>query len=267
MKRELLPPEVRKLHGKDTIFLIDTSPDQENPATNGNQLTATEILLRRINTTKGPIVACVAGAMGSGKSTVTLLLKGELGDSCQLFKQRVQVGFDGAVVKTHGGLKGQPAKPFNTLTEVVTTADREVVIAEESQFAPTTQEELKGVERIMGARGIRALVLTGLNFDFRKVPWKSMTPVLERANPSIVLTARCVRGDNHDPAFFTQRTIFYGGKERPACYDDPVVLAGNVGEDGRVLKERYDPMCTSCHRVLPAARSRELSGGLRNRFR
>lgn len=245
------PKEVTALHGGRSTFFIDTQPSRLK-GVNSNQQSAVKTLLQAIGMAgrrEEPLIASVVGAMGAGKSTVTVLTGLHLGESCQIFKHEIQAGFDGPDVNSHGGLKTR-AEPYKSVIEAVERAIRPVVILEEVQFASPTDEELKETRRVMRREGIHALILTGLDFDFRRVPWQSARPILYNSDVSLVLTARCVKDGN--PAFFTQRTIVENGVERPACYDDPVVLAGNVGEDGRPLTERYDPMCTSCHRVLPA---------------
>lgn len=259
MRRIEIPPEIAALHGGRSKILLDIRPVKKDSPLNRNQIQATKILLRvieEVDRNHEPLIASVTACMAGGKSGVALGLKRTLGESCQLFKQVIQVGFDGELIKTHGGLYSQEiAVPFNRLIEVVTGARVPVVVAEEVQFAPLTKEEMREVRKLMKEKGMRALVCTGLDFDFRKVPWESTQAVLQEADLSLVLAARCVKDGR--PAFFTQRTIIEpDGTEKPAFFNDPVVLAGNVGEDGQALRERYDPMCDRCHRVLPPRENR-----------
>lgn len=249
MKSELNIPEVvLAVHGKKSKFLTNTTP--VGNGINQNQLDAVESILSGLSQAgRNGFRFSVKGPMGSGKSTVTCLLAQALGKGCQVYKHKFQVGFDGPDIIPHGdGDLRTTAVPYENVLETLEEADCEVAIFDEDHFDhKVTKPALEQVPRVMKRKGIRAVGFLGLDMNYRGEPWASTKPVIEAANLSLALAARCVNDGN--PAFLTQRTITENGVSRPAYYDDPEVFVGSIK---REYKESYGAMCIKCHRVLPA---------------
>lgn len=77
------------------------------------------------------------------------------------------------------------------------------------------------------------VIVSGLDKDFRGMPFGPMGDILALADERVSLTSTCVRCGA--PAVLPQRLI----DGRPAEWNDPVVLPGAT--------EAYEPRCRRCH--------------------
>jgi len=84
----------------------------------------------------------------------------------------------------------------------------------------------------------KRVLCTGLDMDFKGVPFGVIPNIMALANDVTKLTAICVKCGN--PANMTQRVI--DGKE--ARIDDPLILVGET--------DSYEARCRKCHKVLPS---------------
>jgi len=107
----------------------------------------------------------------------------------------------------------------------------EVVAIDEIQFL---DEDIISVIEYLASNGIR-VIASGLDKDFRGLPFGHMPRILAIAEYVSKLTAICVLCGA--PATRTQRIV--NGK--PAKYADPIVMIG--------AEESYEARCRSCHKV------------------
>ncbi len=77
------------------------------------------------------------------------------------------------------------------------------------------------------------VVVSGLDKDFRGMPFGPMGDILALADERVSLTSTCVQCGQ--PAVLPQRLI----DGRPANWDDPIVYPGAT--------EAYEPRCRNCH--------------------
>ncbi len=117
------------------------------------------------------------------------------------------------------------------------TEDADIVAIEEGQFFDERLPD--AVERL--AQLGKQVVVTGLDRDFRGVPFGTMPRLLALADQVTKLTAICmVCGE---PATRTQRLI----DGAPAPADSPLIVIGGMGD------ETYEARCRLHHEVPPAA--------------
>lgn len=270
-----IPPQARRVY-RDTPsnFLFEAYPLERDPAIHVNHEMARQLITNSIYTsvrTGNFLFLTLSGPMAGGKSTIVYdtiqhINSGEgfpltLDLTYALFKHAEQVKFDGARIVTHGERSIPEAIPyegsFDILGQIDDKKSPDIVFVEEAQFAFTDRarseeairREIGGFLREAEAMGIKVVVFTSLDFDFRAEPWPHMTPMLEQSHQHFVLAARCEGCGGI--AYLTQRDVFEDDFWRPARYDEPRVAVGNVGEDGKPRNERYQPKCMFCHQVLP----------------
>ena len=150
----------------------------------------------------------------------------------QVFKPVIDNRYDHKKVTSHSGLDVD-AHPVDNPEEILELLDPDttVVGVDEVQFFKPGIVEV--VEE-MAQRGLR-VVVTGLDMDFRGVPFGCMPELMARAERVDKLQAICmVCGE---PASRTQRLV--DGK--PARFDDPVVAVG--------AQEMYEARCRKHHDV------------------
>ncbi len=107
---------------------------------------------------------------------------------------------------------------------------------EEGQFFDEGLPDV--VERLASAG--KQVIVTGLDRDFRGIPFGAMPRLMALADQVTKLTAICVVCG--EPATRTQRLI--GGQ--PATSDSPLIVIGGLGD------ETYEARCRLHHEV-PAA--------------
>ncbi len=112
----------------------------------------------------------------------------------------------------------------------------DIVAIEEGQFF---DERLPDVVERLASAG-KQVIVTGLDRDFRGIPFGAMPRLMALADQVTKLTAICVICG--EPATRTQRLI--GGQ--PATSDSPLIVIGGLGD------ETYEARCRLHHEV-PAA--------------
>ena len=150
----------------------------------------------------------------------------------QVFKPAIDNRYAVEKVTSHAGGEYE-ALPVQNAAEIKTklAPDSTVVAIDEAQFfdaslIPLVQE--------LADRGLRVIV-AGLDTDFRGEPFGPMPTLMAQAEVVDKLHAICmVCGE---PASRTQRLV----NDRPARYDDPVVIVG--------ASELYEARCRKHHSV------------------
>jgi thymidine kinase len=112
-------------------------------------------------------------------------------------------------------------------------ADADIVAIEEGQFFDERLPEV--VERLAGLG--KQVIVTGLDRDFRGIPFGPMPRLLALADQVTKLTAICVMCG--EPATRTQRLI----DGQPAPADSPLIVIGGMGD------EAYEARCRLHHAV------------------
>jgi thymidine kinase len=181
-------------------------------------------------------VHVIAGCMFCGKTDEMLRLLRRFsiaGRRVLLVKPRLDTRTDRVTVVSRSGAQHQ-AVTVDDSTEIEAAAeDADIVAIEEGQFFDERLPEV--VERLASVG--KQVIVTGLDRDFRGVPFGAMPRLLALADQVTKLTAICmVCGE---PATRTQRLI--DGVPAPA--DSPLIVIGGLGD------ETYEARCRLHHLV------------------
>jgi thymidine kinase len=181
-------------------------------------------------------VHVIAGCMFCGKTDEMLRLLRRFsiaGRRVVLVKPRLDTRTDAVTVVSRSGVHHE-AVPVDSSTEIDALAhDADVVGIEEGQFFDERLPE--AVERL--AELGKQVIITGLDRDFRGVPFGSMPRLLALADQVTKLTAICMKCG--EPATRTQRLI--DGEPAPA--NSPLIVIGGMGD------ETYEARCRLHHEV------------------
>lgn len=186
-------------------------------------------------------VHVIAGCMFCGKTDEMLRLLRRFsiaGRQVVLVKPRLDTRTDEVTVVSRSGAEHRAVTVDRSaeIEAAVRTAD--IVAIEEGQFF---DEELPEVVEALAAAG-KQVIVTGLDRDFRGVPFGTMPRLLALADQVTKLTAICmVCGE---PATRTQRLI----DGAPAPEDSPLIVIGGMGD------ETYEARCRLHHEVPAAQR-------------
>ena len=186
----------------------------------------------RIPPRQGGWLEVICGPMFSGKSEemIRRLRRAEIaGQRVVIFKPRIDDRYDAADVVSHAGVRMR-AVAVDGVTELVArSAAHDVVGIDEVQFF-----DAGIVEASLGLadRGIR-VVVSGLDQDFRRLPFGVMPELLAHAEFVDKLQAVCHRCGG--TATTTQRLV----DGRPAPYAGETVVVGAA--------EQYEARCRDCH--------------------
>jgi thymidine kinase len=181
-------------------------------------------------------VHVIAGCMFCGKTDEMLRLLRRFsiaGRRVILVKPRLDTRTDAVTVVSRSGAQHQ-AITVETSDEIESAVgDADIVAVEEAQFF---DERLPDAVERLAALG-KQVVVTGLDRDFRGVPFGPMPRLLALADQVTKLTAICmVCGE---PATRTQRLI----DGHPAPSDSPLIVIGGMGD------ETYEARCRLHHTV------------------
>jgi thymidine kinase len=182
-------------------------------------------------------VHVIAGCMFCGKTDEMLRLLRRFsiaGRRVVLVKPRLDTRTDDVTVVSRSGAQHR-AVTVDTSAEIEDAiADADIIAIEEGQFFDEGLPEV--VERL--AELGKQIVVTGLDRDFRGIPFGAMPRLLALADQVTKLTAICmVCGE---PATRTQRLI----DGEPAGADSPLIVIGGLGD------ETYEARCR-LHHVVP----------------
>jgi thymidine kinase len=180
----------------------------------------------------------ICGPMFSGKSEemIRRLRRAEIaGQRVVIFKPRIDDRYDETDVVSHAGARMR-AIPVSSAAELLGRASGfDVVGIDEAQFF---EHAMVAAALELAGRGMR-VVATGLDQDFRRLPFGPMPELLAHAEFVDKLQAVCHRCGG--PATTTQRLV----DGRPAPYSGETVLVGAA--------EQYEARCRSCHQPGPDA--------------
>jgi thymidine kinase len=154
-----------------------------------------------------------------------------------LVKPRLDTRTDRVTVVSRSGAQHHAVTVDSAAEIEDATADADIVAVEEAQFF---DDRLPEVVESLAAQG-KQVVLTGLDRDFRGIPFGPMPRLLALADQVTKLTAICVVCG--EPATRTQRLI----DGVPASADSPLIVIGGMGD------ETYEARCRLHHEVPPAA--------------
>lgn len=184
-------------------------------------------------------VELICGSMFSGKTEelIRRLRRAVIArQKVQVYKPIIDTRYHEEQVTSHNGL-GFEAKPVGSADDILNdlAPDTTVVAIDEVQFFDA------GVIAVcdkLAEQGKR-VICAGLDTDFRGEPFGPIPDLMARAELVDKLHAICVVCG--EEASRTQRLI----NNRPARYDDPVVLVGAA--------EVYEARCRQCHELLEPA--------------
>ena len=186
----------------------------------------------RIPPRQGGWLEVICGPMFSGKSEemIRRLRRAEIaGQRVVIFKPRIDDRYDAADVVSHAGGRMRAVAVDGVAELVARSAGHDVVGIDEVQFFDGAI-----VEASLGLanRGVR-VVVSGLDQDFRRLPFGVMPELLAHAEFVDKLQAVCHRCGG--TATTTQRLV----DGRPAPYLGDTVVVGAA--------EQYEARCRDCH--------------------
>lgn len=190
-------------------------------------------------------VQVITGCMFSGKTDelVRLLRRAEIARRRVLLcRPRIDNRTEAEVVRSRSGaafsskVVGDP----NEIEALAKEAWADLIAIEEAQFFRPGIADV--VERLAGAG--RAVIVSGLNTDFRGRPFGEMPRLLAIADAITSLSAICtVCGED---ATRTQRLI----DGQPATADEPVVVVGGMTKEAPTpRRETYEARCRTHHEL------------------
>ena len=182
-------------------------------------------------------VHVIAGCMFCGKTDEMLRLLRRFsiaGREVVLVKPRLDTRTDEVTVVSRSGAEHRAVTVDHSAEIEAAVGAADIVAIEEGQFF---DEALPEVVEALAAGG-KQVIVTGLDRDFRGIPFGTMPRLLALADQVTKLTAICmVCGE---PATRTQRLI--DGDPAPA--DSPLIVIGGLGD------ETYEARCR-LHHVVP----------------
>ncbi len=184
-------------------------------------------------------VHIICGCMFCGKTDEMLRLLRRFsiaGRTVVLVKPRLDTRTDGDTVVSRSGAKHHAFSVEHSREIEGLVGDADIVAIEEGQFFDEALPEVVG--RLADAG--KQVLVTGLDQDYRGIPFGPMPRLMALADQVTKLTAICVVCG--EPATRTQRLI----DGRPAPADSPLIVIGGLGD------EKYEARCRQHHEV-PAA--------------
>ena len=184
-------------------------------------------------------VHVICGCMFCGKTDEMLRLLRRFsiaGRRVLLVKPRLDTRTDADRVFSRSGAQHEAVTVDDSSQIEAAAGEADIVAIEEGQFFDEGLPEV--VERLASAG--KQVIVTGLDRDFRGIPFGAMPRLMALADQVTKLTAICVVCG--EPATRTQRLI--GGQ--PATSDSPLIVIGGLGD------ETYEARCRLHHEV-PAA--------------
>lgn len=154
-----------------------------------------------------------------------------------VYKHGLDMRYSETQIASHGGQRMQ-ATIVNTPTALlqdVATNQYRIVACDEVQFFMERGETGYTIVEVLAEllRQQCTVIVSGLDKDFRGMPFGPMGDILALADERVSLTSTCVRCGA--PAVLPQRLI----NGQPADWNDPVVYPGAT--------ESYEPRCRRCH--------------------
>ncbi len=182
-------------------------------------------------------VHVIAGCMFCGKTDEMLRLLRRFsiaGRQVVLVKPRLDTRTNEITVVSRSGAEHRAITVDHSSEIEAAVGAADIVAIEEGQFF---DEGLPEAVEALAATG-KQVIVTGLDRDFRGVPFGTMPRLLALADQVTKLTAICMACG--EPATRTQRLI--DGEPAPA--DSPLIVIGGIGD------ETYEARCR-LHHVVP----------------
>jgi thymidine kinase len=184
-------------------------------------------------------VHVICGCMFCGKTDEMLRLLRRFsiaGRRVLLVKPRLDTRTDADRVFSRSGAQHEAVTVDDSSQIEAAAGEADIVAIEEGQFFDEGLPDV--VERLASAG--KQVIVTGLDRDFRGIPFGAMPRLMALADQVTKLTAICVVCG--EPATRTQRLI--GGQ--PATSDSPLIVIGGLGD------ETYEARCRLHHEVPTA---------------
>lgn len=186
------------------------------------------------------------GTMGSGKTAMLILLSQILKIPFRAFYHQVDKHRNGYknIIKSWGNKQALQAQQYKNLNDLIKTISqapsKSLILIDEWQFCSQTKVVIKEMNKltfIVKKLKLR-LVISGLDFSFKRQIWPNTKPLLKIADLAIILTSRCSQLKCRQPAVFPQLNI----NNQPASITDKLVNVGNVDM-------QYFPKCGRHHQL------------------
>jgi thymidine kinase len=185
-------------------------------------------------------VHVICGCMFCGKTDEMLRLLRRFsiaGRRVILVKPSLDTRTDEVTVVSRSGAQHRAVSVGSSAEIEALVGEADIIAVEEGQFFDESLPEV--VERLADAG--KQVLVTGLDRDFRGIPFGPMPRLMALADQVTKLTAICVLCG--EPATRTQRLI--DGSPAPA--DSPLIVIGGIGD------ETYEARCRLHHEVPPGA--------------
>ena len=247
-KPDFLPQAIHNLyrnHPKVYLF-TDPLPDKNFPGLNRHHQTAAALIKKNFSETVNGGIVSIMGTMGSGKTAMLILLSQILKIPFRSFYHQADKHRNGHknIIKSWGNKQVLPARQYENLKdlikEIAKAPSKSLILIDEWQFCSNTKVVIKEMNKLTSVvKKLKLrLVVSGLDFSFKRQVWQNTKPLLEIADLAIVLTSRCSQPKCRQPAFFPQLNI----NGQPASLRDNSVNIGNVNM-------QYFPKCGRHHQL------------------
>ena len=186
----------------------------------------------RINPYRGGWLEVICGPMFSGKSEemIRRLRRAEIaGQKVVIFKPRFDDRYDATDIVSHAGVRMRGVAVDSVAEIAARAGGHQVVGIDEVQFF---EHEVVEIALGLADVGVR-VVVSGLDQDFRRLPFGPMPALLSHAEFVDKLQAVCHRCGG--PATTTQRLL----DGSPAPYSGDTIVVGAA--------EQYEARCRDCH--------------------
>lgn len=154
-----------------------------------------------------------------------------------VYKHALDSRYSESEIASHGGqrLQATPVESAYALLERAILDGAKIVACDEVQFFMERDGDSYLIVSILNelVRRNCQVIVSGLDKDFRGMPFGPMGDILALADERVSLTSTCVQCGA--PAVLPQRLI--NGKA--AKWEDPIVMPGAT--------EAYEPRCRRCH--------------------
>lgn len=156
-----------------------------------------------------------------------------------IYKHALDQRYDVTEIASHSGQR-MPATPVHSAREWLHRVQLDgvrIVACDEVQFFMEKEADVYAVVNVL-MELIRLnceIIVSGLDKDFRGMPFGPMGDILALADERVSLASTCARCGA--PAVLPQRLI----NGEPASWSDPIVYPGAT--------EAYEPRCRRCHEI------------------
>ena len=247
-KPSFLPQAIHDLYRQhpQTYLFIDPLPDKKFPGLNRHHQTAAALIKKNFSASANGSIVSIMGTMGSGKTAMLILLTQILKIPFQAFYHQADKNRNGHknIIKSWGNKQALPARQYENLKDLIKAItkapSKSLILIDEWQFCSCTKVAIKEMNKLtfMAKKLKLRLVVSGLDFSFKRQIWPNTKPLLKISDLAMVLTSRCSQPKCQEPAVFPQLNI----NGQPASIADKLVNVGNVNM-------QYFPKCGRHHQL------------------